>query len=97
MPTIDYTKKLDKTDKRAAWIEDRLKDPREYRNILLMEYLRSSGIQMRDVDLFQDILGMCERNGVSFLDWYLKAEDAIKTLRKNRELEEMEALFERVP
>ncbi|OVE79845.1 hypothetical protein BVY01_01375 [bacterium I07] len=96
MPTINHTKVPDRFQGGTVRIDSQTKDPSEYRTRLLMEYLKSTGVQMEDVVLFQRILKTCERNSESFLEWYLKAEDAIKTLRKNLELEEMEAM-ERIP
>ena len=67
-----------------------------YKKAILMECLKGTGIKPEDFKVFQDVMQNIRGNGESFLDWYLRAEDAIKTLRKNAELEAME-MDERIP
>jgi len=68
----------------------------------MMECIRGSGFGNEDIQMLIDSLKLGQRDRSIFLDWFLRAEDAVKVLRKNRELvkikrlEEMSEVDERI-
>ena len=56
--------------------------------------LKGTGVDMDDITMLVELLQVLQQNGEKFTEWVMNAEDAIKVLRKDAELNKM---MKRVP
>ena len=59
----------------------------ELRKYMLLYFLKDKSVDLKDISLLLDLLDVLKKNGVKLFCWIFEAEDAIKTLRKDRDLE----------